>query len=83
MRFVQDGVFKCNAPPSDEPGFVRLTILRNGESITLDSDVNVVNEFEYRGQFTTMQKKRDKKVKNNRARDKDDRTSLNELVSGG
>ena len=45
VRFVQDGVFKCNAPPSDEPGFVRLTILRNGESITLDSDVNVVNEF--------------------------------------
>ena len=44
VRFVQAGVIKCNAPPNDSPGFVTLNILRNSESITVDSST----QFEYR-----------------------------------
>ena len=53
IKFIQPGVFKCNAPPH-EPGFVHLNLLFEGNVITVKQSGTEVkygssnNIFEYR-----------------------------------
>ena len=56
VTFIQAGVLKCNAPPYATPGFVTLTLLKNGESVSQSgsadgsfrSDGTLTTQFEYR-----------------------------------
>lgn len=85
MTFIQAGVLKCNAPPHPTPGFVALTLLKNGESVSqsgsadgsFGSEGPPTTQFEYRSQ---VPKKKTKKARNGRIKD---RPNIDELVSGG
>ena len=73
VRFIQAGVLKCNAPPHPSPGFVPLSLLRSGESISTAQTCS----FEYRSQVPQKQSQRKIKVRGR------DRPGVDELVSGG
>lgn len=83
VRFIQAGVLKCNAPPHPNPGFVPLTLLRNGEAIIHSAKssspaLNEVASFEYRSQVP----QKAKSLRKIQVSDKR-RPAIDELISGG
>ena len=78
MRFVQPGVLRCNAPRFDSPGFVQLTILKNGENVTA-APGHASLQFEYRGQFL----KKSRAMQKTKAGRIEDRPRIEDLISGG
>eukprot|EP00347_Sterkiella_histriomuscorum_P020850 403336227 len=67
IKFLQPGVFKCNAPPH-EAGFVNLHLMYEGKILTVSQNENQSsNSFEYKQQIPKTLKK--KRIRNTQAND--------------
>ena len=61
VKFIQPGVFKCNAPPH-EPGFVKLSLLCEGKVLNIRQNQSQDNLFEYRQQIPKSLKKKRSRI---------------------